>query len=167
MNLDLNEIPVEEKLLTKSGAQFKGRVLKDKDGKVELQVERDKGAATLNNGQQVAFIILNNGDKPQMLIQVILDLLTKVLGGFQPDGKATKTMGIPQMRQYARIVEAFKAARLTGQVELEAEDVQYVQRHFAQLSLVPNPDSAPLIVGIDLFLTRAATRTREQKEQTA
>lgn len=151
MKLNLMEIPLDERLLRKSGAQFKGRILKDKDNRVEIQVEREKGIVTLEAGQQCVLSVVNAGDKPALLTGVIVDLVTKVLGGHGADGRPTKQMSISEMRPYTRVIEAFRAAK-DGAVEIDGDDLRYLHRKFSALNVVPHPDSAPVIVNVEKFL---------------
>lgn len=160
---NLKEIPVDERILRKSGAQFKGRVLKDKEGKVEIQIERDKGVVPLDGGQQCILSVVNAGDKSNLLTGVIVDLLTKVLGGVGADGRPTKNMSIQEMRPYTRVIEAFRSSK-DGLVDLDDEDLKYLQRKFSALTIVPHPDSAPIIVAIDNFLSKEVSRLGQAKE---
>src|SRR3990167_6746393 len=121
MRLDLKEIPIDDRILRKSGAQFKGRILKDKDNRVEVQIEKEKGVVSLEAGQQCMLVVVNAGDKTALLTGVILDLVTKVLGGHGVDGRPTKQLGIQEMRPYTRVIEAFRAAK-DGVIEIEDDD---------------------------------------------
>lgn len=158
MKLDLNLVKMDERVLKKSEAQFKGRVLKDKDGKVELQLEREKATIPLESGQQCVLVLQSGLDKAQFISRVILDLLVNVLGGYGADGRPSKQLGIAEMGPYTRIIEAFRASD-GGVVDLSAEDINYLSRKFSAVALVPSPKNAdlfPVVSNINSFLSREA-----------
>lgn len=158
--IDLKAIPVDDRVLRKTGAQFKGRITKDKDDKVEIQIERQKGYVPLDHGQQCVLLLSQTGDKVQLMTKLILDLVTNVLGGYGPDGRPSKQLSVAEMRPYTRVIEAFRAAK-DGVVDLDEEDLKYLHRKFSNVTIVPHPeriDLTPVIVAVETFLSQEASK---------